>query len=81
MRFLAYGKNIGIKNQKVKNSKPLICSNSKSGPEMKQLPEDITITPWRAFQGVKYEKLVKAILSHVRSRELALEEMSEEFQK
>ena len=26
---------IAIKNQKVKKSKPLICSNSKSGPEMK----------------------------------------------
>ena len=41
--------NNGIKNQKVKRSKPLICSNSKSGPEMKQLPEDMTITPWRAL--------------------------------
>ena len=48
---------------------------------MKQLPEDMTITPWRAMQGVKDEKIVKAILSHVRSRELSLEEMSEEFQK
>jgi len=48
---------------------------------MKQLPEDMTITPWRALQGVKDEKIVKAILSRVRSGELPLEEISEEFQK
>jgi len=64
--------NIGIKNQKVKRSKPLICSNSKSGPEIKKLLEDMTITPWRALQGVKDEKLVKEILCHMRSRELSL---------
>ena len=48
---------------------------------MKQLPDDMTITPWRAMQGVKGEKIVKTILSRVRSGELSLEEMSEEFQK
>ena len=73
--------NIGIKNQKVKRSKPLIFRNGKSGPEMKQLPEDMTTTPWRALQGVNDEKSVKAIVSCVRSGELSLEEMSEEFQK
>ena len=55
--------NIGIKNQKVKKSKSLICRNSKSSLEMQQLPEDMTITPWRALR-VKDEKLVKTILSH-----------------
>ena len=73
--------NIGIKNQKVKSSKPLICSNSKSGPEMKQLLEDMTITPWRALQRVKDEKFVKEILSCVTLGELSLEEMPKEFQK
>ena len=73
--------NIGIKNQKVKRSKPLICSNNKSGLEMKQLPKYMNITPWRALQGVKDEKLVKSILSRVRSGELSLEKISEEFQK
>ena len=73
--------NIGIKNQKVKRSKPLICSNTKSGSEMKKLLEDMTITPWRALEGVKDEKFVKAILSRVRSGELSLEKISEEFQK
>ena len=72
---------IGIKNQKVRKSKPLICSNNKSAPELKQLPDDMTITPWRAMQGVKDEKIVKTILSRVKSGELSLEEMSEEFQK
>ena len=43
---------------------------------MKQLPEDMTITPWRALQGVKDEKIIKEILSHVRLGELSLEEMS-----
>lgn len=37
--------NISIKNQKVRKSKPIICTNSKAGPKMKQLPEDMTITP------------------------------------
>ena len=72
---------IAIKNQKVKKSKSFICGNSKLAPEMKHLPDDMTITPWRAMQGVKDDKIVKTILSPVRSRELSLEEMSEEFQK
>lgn len=72
---------IAIKNQRVKKSKPLICSNNKSAPEMKQLPDDMTITPWREMQGVKDKKVVKTILSRVELGELSLEEMSEEFQK
>ena len=72
---------IAIKNQKVKKSKPLICGNSKLAPEMKHLPDNMTITPWRAMQGVKDEKIVKTILSRLRSGELSLEEMSEELQK
>jgi len=59
----------------------LICGNIKLAPEMKHLPDDMTITPWRAMQGVKDEKIVKTIVSRVRSGELSLEEMSEEFQK
>ena len=55
--------------------------NSKLALEMKHLPDDITITPWRAMQRVKDEKIVKTILSRVRSGELSMEEMSEEFQK
>jgi len=73
--------NIGIKNYNVKKTKPLTCSSCKSGHEMKQLPEDMTITPWRALQGVKDEIFFKEILSHVKLGELSLEEMSEEFQK
>ena len=72
---------IGIKNQRVKMSKPLICSNSKSTLELKQLPDDMTITPWRAMQGVKDEKIFKTLLSRMKSGGLSLEEMSEEFQK
>ena len=46
---------------------------------MKLLVEDMNITPWRERQGVKDEKLVKTILSHVKLGELSFEEMSEEF--
>jgi len=56
-------KNIGIKNQKVKKSKLLICSNSKSNLEMQLLPEDIIMTPWRSMQRMKDEKHVKKIIS------------------
>jgi len=73
--------NISIKNQKVRKSKPIICTNSKGGPEMKQLPEDMTITPWRTMQGVKDDKLVKSVLARVKSGELSMEEMCAEFQK
>ena len=48
---------------------------------MKHISDDMNITPWRAMQGVKDEKIAKTILSRVRSGELSLEEMSEEFQK
>ena len=48
---------------------------------MKQLPEDMIITPWRKIQGVKDDKLVKSILSHVKSGELSMDETCVEFQK
>ena len=73
--------NVGIKSQKVKKSKPLICSNSKSGPKMKLLPEDMTIRPWISMQGVKDENIVKTILSRIKLGELSMEEMFEEFLK
>ena len=73
--------NIGIKSEKVKNFKPLICPNSKSGLEMKLFPEDMTSTSWRAMQEVKDEKLFKTILSRLKSRELSLDKISEEFLK
>lgn len=73
--------NISIKIQKVKRSKPIICTNSKTCPEMKQPPEDMTITPWRTMQGVKDEKLVKSVLSRVKSGELSMDEMCAKFQK
>ena len=71
--------NISIKNQKVKKSKPIICTNSKTGPEMKQLLEDTTITPWRTMQDVKDDKLVKSILCRVKSGELSMDEMCQNF--
>ena len=73
--------NISIKNQKVKKTKSIICTISKTCPEMKQLPEDMTITPWRTTQGVKHEKLVKLVLSCVNSGELSMDEMCTKFQK
>ena len=73
--------NISIKSQKGKKSKPIICTNSKTGPEMKQLPEDMNVRPWRIMQGVKDEKLGKSVLSRVKSGELSMDEMCAKFQK
>jgi hypothetical protein len=54
--------NISIKNQRVKKAKPLICGTSKTSPGIKNLPDDMTITPWRSIQGVKDDKLIITIL-------------------
>ena len=59
--------NISIKNQRVNKDKPLICGTSKSGSDIKNIPDDMTITPWRSIQGVKDDKLIITILSCVRS--------------
>jgi hypothetical protein len=61
--------------------KSLICGTSKTGPEIKNLQNDMTITPWRKIQGVKNDKLIIAILSRVRLGELSMEEMCDEFKK
>ena len=74
-------KNINIKNQRVKKAKPLIFGISKTGPEIKNLPDDMTITPWTSIQGVKYDKLIITILSCVRLGELSMEEMCDAFKK
>ncbi len=73
--------NIVIKNQKVKKSKPIICTKSKTGPEMKKLLDDMTITPWRTLQGVKNDGLFKSILCCVKLGEFSLDNMCSEFQK
>ena len=41
----------------------------------------MTITPWRTMQGVKDETLIATILSRVKSGELSMEEMCNEFDK
>ena len=41
----------------------------------------MTITPWRSIQGVNDDKLIITILIYVRSRELSMEEMCDEFKK
>jgi hypothetical protein len=43
--ILSLWENIGIQNQRVKKAKLLIYSTSKTGPEIKNMPEDMTITP------------------------------------
>ena len=40
----------------------MICGTSKIGPDIKNIPDDMTITPWRKMQGVKDEKHIIAIL-------------------
>jgi hypothetical protein len=73
--------NISIKNQRVKKAKPLICGTSKTCLDIKNIPDDMTITPWRSIQGVKDDKLIIIILSHARLGELSMEEMCDEFKK
>ena len=73
--------NISIKNQKVKKSKVVPWTSGKSGPDIKNLPEDMTITPWRTMQGVKDETLIATILSWVKLGDLSMEEMCSEFDK
>ena len=36
-------------------------TDGKSGPDVKNLLEDMTITPWRTMQGVKDEKIIATI--------------------
>ena len=73
--------NISIKNQRVKKAKPLICGTSKTSPDIKNIPYDMNITPWRSIQGVKGDKIIITIVSCVRSGELSMEEMCDEFKK
>ena len=73
--------NISIKNQRVNKAKPLICGTHKTGPDIKNLPDDMTITTWRSIQGVKDDKLIINILSRVRLGEFSMEEMCDEFKK
>ena len=73
--------NIDIKNQKVKKIKVFAWSSSQGGPGIKNFPKDMTITPWIALQGVKDEMLISTILSYVKSGELSMEEMCNEFEK
>ena len=41
----------------------------------------MNITPWRTMQGVKDETLIATILSQVKSGELSMEKMCNEFDK
>jgi hypothetical protein len=59
----------------------LICGTSKTGPDIRNLLDDMTITPWRSIQGVKDDKLIITILLRVRLGELSIEEMCDEFKK
>ena len=56
--------NISIRNQKVKKSKVVPWTGGKSSPKVKNLPEDMTITPWRTIQGVKDETLIATKYCH-----------------
>ena len=80
-RYLTCHDNLGIKNQKVKKIKASTWSSSQEGPDVKNFLEDMTISPWRAFQVVKDETLISTTLSLVKSGELSMEEMCNEFEK
>ena len=73
--------NIGIKNQKLKKINASAWSSGQGGPGVKNFLEDMTITPWRELQGVKDETLISTFLSRVKSGELSMEKMCNEFIK
>ena len=54
------------KKSKSEISKVLPWTGGKSGPDIKKLPEEMTITPWITMKGVKDEALIVAILSWVK---------------
>ena len=65
---------------KVKKIKTLVRNIGKIGSEMKNMSEDMTITPCRLMQWVKDERVFMALLSRVKLGEISLEEMFNEFQ-
>ena len=69
------------KKSKSEKSKVVPWTSGKWGPDIKNLPEDMAITPWRTMQGVKEETLIATILSWVKSGDLSMEEMCSEFDK
>ena len=73
--------NIGIKIQKVKKIKAVAWSSGQGGLGVKNFPKDVTIIPWRALQSVKDETLTSTIFLCVKSGELSMEEMCNEFEK
>ena len=69
------------KKSKGKKSKLATWSSGQGGPDVKNFPEDMDITPWRSLQDVKDETLLCTIFSRVKSGELDTEEMCNEFEK
>eukprot|EP01018_Ginkgo_biloba_P028978 Gb_03516 [translate_table: standard] len=70
-----------VKGQKVKKMKKDLysCSSSKSIPTLLPLPDDMSPSPWRCLQGIKDEKILISVISRVKSTDLSLNEMAEEF--
>eukprot|EP01018_Ginkgo_biloba_P038480 Gb_37443 [translate_table: standard] len=70
-----------VKGKKMKKMKKDLysCSSSKSIPTLLPLPDDMSPSPWRCLQGIKDEKILISILSRVKSTDISLNEMAEEF--
>jgi hypothetical protein len=58
-----------------------IIGTSKTGLDIKNIPDDMIVIPWISIQGVNDDKLIIILLSHVRLGELSMEEMCDEFKK
>ena len=65
----------------MKRNKVVPWAGGKSSPDIKNFPDDMTITPWITIQGVKDEIIIATILSQVKLGELLMEEMCSEFDK
>ena len=70
-----------VKGQKMKKGKidPQVDVKGAKGKKVdftiEEVAEDMKLTPWRALQGIKDERLIVCVLSRVISKELSLDDM------
>ena len=76
-----------VKGQKIKKGKidPQVDVKGAKGKKVdftiEEAAEDMKLTPWRALQGIKDERLIVSVLSRVISKELSLDDMVLELSK
>ncbi len=74
----------GLKTKKGKIDPQVEAKESKGKKleyTIEEAAEDMKLTPWRALQGIRDERLLISVLSRVISKELSLDEMVLELSK